>query len=242
MGPNNTQAFPKGKKLKLLGVLEPSLIPLSLLCWSKARISQKRQGFSICTEQNPQDPWKRNWAVIWGGAKRMGGGKRTRERALPKIFGPLQKSFWSALSWIFIQEKQSNDTLGGWKTYRTRGGPKPIFGRGVIHEVFHPPLFSTLPWRPLKKGKNTRTLRNSGPEKRVITKGVFSLEKFLESLKSLDSLELLENGRILLHFPQSGGFPKSLESLNSLESLENGLFWKDPFSKRPLFPSPSNDN
>ena len=33
-------------------------------------------------------------------------------------------------------------------------------------------------------------------------------------------------------FPQSRG---SLESLKSLESLEHGLFWKDPFSKRPLF-------
>ena len=52
-----------------------------------------------------------NWAVIWGGggAKRMGGGKRTRQRALPKMFEPLQKS-WSALSWIFVQEKQSTDT------------------------------------------------------------------------------------------------------------------------------------
>ena len=50
------------------------------------------------------------WAVIWGGAKRMGGGKRTRERTLPEFFGPLQKWFWSALSWIFIQEKQSTDT------------------------------------------------------------------------------------------------------------------------------------
>ena len=58
----------------------------------------------------------------------------------------------------------------------------------------------------------------SGPEEGVITKGVSSLE---ESLKSLDSLECLGNGRILLYFPQSGG---SLESLNSLESLENGLF------------------
>ena len=73
---------------------------------------------------------------------------------------------------------------------------------------------------------------SSGPEKGVITKGVFSFE---ESLKSLDSLESLENGRVLLCFPQSGC---SLESLNSLESLENGLFWKDPFSKRPLFPNP----
>ena len=75
----------------------------------------------------------------------MGGGKRTRGGALPKIFGPLQKSFLSALSWIFVQEKQSADAWGGWKTYRTRGGPKPLFGRGVIREVFHPPPFSTPP-------------------------------------------------------------------------------------------------
>ena len=63
----------------------------------------------------------------------------------------------------------------------------------------------------------------SGPEKGVITKGVFSLEKSLESLKSLDSLESLENGRNLLSCPQSGGSLETLESLNSLESLENGL-------------------
>ena len=61
----------------------------------------------------------------------------------------------------------------------------------------------------------------SGPEKGVITKGVFSLE---ESLESLNSLESLENGRNLLCFPQFGKSLKSLESLNSLESLENGLF------------------
>ena len=58
----------------------------------------------------------------------------------------------------------------------------------------------------------------SGPEKRIITKGVSSLEETLEALESLDSLE---NGRILLYFPESGG---PLNSLKSLESLENGLF------------------
>ena len=31
------------------------------------------------------------------------------------------------------------------------GGPKPLFGRGVIREVFLPPLFSTPPCRPLKE-------------------------------------------------------------------------------------------
>ena len=68
------------------------------------------------------------------------------------------------------------------------------------------------------------TKMNSGPEKEVTTKGVFSLAESLESLKFLDSLESLENGRILLCFPQSGGSLETLESLNSLESLEHGLF------------------
>ena len=67
-----------------------------------------------------------------------------------------------------------------------------------------------------------RLTNNSGPEKGVITKGVFSLE---ESLESLNSLESLEDGRPVLYSPQSGGSLKSLASLeNSLESLENGLF------------------
>ena len=30
------------------------------------------------------------------------------------------------------------------------GGPKPLFGRGVIREVFLPPLFSTPPWHALR--------------------------------------------------------------------------------------------
>ena len=64
----------------------------------------------------------------------------------------------------------------------------------------------------------------AGPEKGVITIGVFSLEESLESLKSLKSLESPENDRILLCFPQSGGSLESLESLNSLKSLEDGLF------------------
>ena len=64
----------------------------------------------------------------------------------------------------------------------------------------------------------------SGPGKGVITKGVFPLENSLESLKSLNSLESLGNGRNLLCFPQSGGSLETLDSLISLESLENGLF------------------
>ena len=56
-------------------------------------------------------------------------------------------------------------------------------------------------------------------EKGVITRGVFPLEESLEFLKSLNSLEFLENGRILFCFPQSGGSLESLESLNSQKKL-----------------------
>ena len=73
-------------------------------------------------------------------------------------------------------------------------------------------------------------------EKGVITQGVFSVEESLNSPKRLNSLESLENGQIILCFPQSGG---SLESLNSLESLGVMDFSEEPFSKRPLFPNPS---
>ena len=36
-------------------------------------------------------------------------------------------------------------------------------------------------------------------------------------------------------FHSRGGSLETLESLHSLESLENGLFWRDPFSRRPPF-------
>ena len=92
------------------------------------------------------------WAVIWGGAKRMGGGKRTRERALPKIVGPLQKSFWSALSWISVQEKQSTDMMShlrGVENVSVRGGVQNPLCGGVSFVrlstllFFHPPMASS---------------------------------------------------------------------------------------------------
>ena len=79
-----------------------------------------------------------------GGCKTYGGGKRTRERALLKNSGPFQKSFWSAQSWIFVQEKQSNDTRGGWKTYCTRGVQNLFLGR-VSFMRFSSPLFFPPP-------------------------------------------------------------------------------------------------
>ena len=81
--------------------------------------------------------------MIWGGAKRMGGGKRTRQSALPKIFGPLPKELLvrSVVDFCTGKNRALTPEEGGKRT--VRGGPKPLFGRGVIREVFHPPLFST---------------------------------------------------------------------------------------------------
>ena len=66
--------------------------------------------------------------------------------------------------------------------------------------------------------------RNIGNRKRAHCERGLSLEESLESQKSLISLESLEDGQILLCFPQSGGSLIALESLNSLESLGDGLF------------------
>ena len=42
--------------------------------------------------------------------KRMGGGKRTENALSRKFLDPSKKSAWSALSCLFVQEKQSTDT------------------------------------------------------------------------------------------------------------------------------------
>ena len=80
------------------------------------------------------------WAVIWGGAKRMGGGKPTRERALPeKFWTPPKKLLVCSVVDFCTGKKQSTDTRGGWKTYRTRGVQKPVLG-GVSFVRFSTPL------------------------------------------------------------------------------------------------------
>ena len=65
-------------------------------------------------------------------------------------------------------------------------------------------------------------------------KGVFSLEDSLEFLQSLDSLVSLENGRILLCFPESGGFSRTSRFSRisrKWTSLKRPLFQKTPFSE-----------
>ena len=103
-----------------------------------------------------------------------------------------------------------------------------------------------IQWRGPGDSVNRRTLKTekllsssptqkSGPEKGGhYERGLFTgeISKFSGS-----SRISRKNGRKLLSFPQSGGSLETLESPNSLESLENGFFWKDPFSKRPLFPN-----
>ena len=191
----------------------PHLLPPEFSCVHKEhmglpkilRQEWKLGRYSFCPQMVPF-----NWAMIWGGAKNIGGGERTGERALPKVFGPLQRSFWSAQLWILLGKTKStvkaglleycwnrleiysgrsdnrksnfrgaseealleglltvhpDRILGFSDLYRKDrattprgvenvpyegGGPRPIFGRGVIREVFLPPYFSTPPpWRPL---------------------------------------------------------------------------------------------
>ena len=85
-----------------------------------------------------------NWAVTWGCAKRMGGGKRTRERALPKFLDPSQgASVLLCCGFLYTKDRALTPERGGkrtlrgwsktpfWKGCHSRGVPPPSF--------FHPP-------------------------------------------------------------------------------------------------------
>ena len=69
----------------------------------------------------------------------MGRGKRTRERALPKTLDPSKRASGLFCRGFLYRKNRALTPEGGGK--RTVRGPKPLFGRGVIREVFHP-LFS----------------------------------------------------------------------------------------------------
>ena len=80
----------------------------------------------------------------------MGGGKRTRERALPRIFGPLQNSLWSALSWILYRKNRALTPEGGGRRTVQRGVQNPFLGgvsfvRFSYPLFFHPPKASSEP-------------------------------------------------------------------------------------------------
>ena len=127
--------------------LQSILISVSIsLTWSKTQELIDNQKLAVRKSPNKSRHRSRyHWAVI-GGCKTYGGRKTHQRTRSPEIFWTPQKGFWSALSWIFVQEKQSTHT---WDV-PYEGGPQPLFGRGVIREVFHPPFFSTPPRRPVK--------------------------------------------------------------------------------------------
>ena len=88
-----------------------------------------------------------------GGAKRMGGGKRTRERALPKIFGPLQKSLLLLVCSVvdFCTEKRRPLTPERRGKRTVRGKVQDPFLGGVLFVRFSTPRFfhPPPPLRPL---------------------------------------------------------------------------------------------
>ena len=50
----------------------------------------------------------------------------------------------------FLCRKTRALTPEGVENVPYEGGSTTLFGRGVIRDVFLPPLFATPPWRPLK--------------------------------------------------------------------------------------------
>ena len=76
----------------------------------------------------------------------MGGGKRTRDRALPKNAGPLQKKRASGLlSRGFVYRRNRATRPEGVETVPVpyEGGPNPFLG-GVSFVRFSSPLFFVL--------------------------------------------------------------------------------------------------
>ena len=116
-------------------------------------------------------------------------------------------------------------------------------------EVRHPPpILSASPWTQETRGgcgwpkfvseklwgKLFGTGKRRHYERGFFNGGISRISKISKFSKSL------ENGRILLYFPQSGGSLEYLESQNSLESRDTRkwTFLKWPLSKRPLFSEP----
>ena len=93
--------------------------------------------------------WRVQNVNVWGE-------ENVPENALSRKFLDPSKRASGLLCREFLYRKNRALTPeGGGKRTVRGGGPKPLFGRGVIREVFHPPLFSTPPWRPLKNEKDS---------------------------------------------------------------------------------------
>ena len=91
-----------------------------------------------------------------GGCKTYGGWKTYQRTRSPENFWTPPKRAAGLLCRGFLYRKNRALTReGGVENVPYEGGPKPLFGRGVIREVFHPPPFSTPPWRPLNNWEPT---------------------------------------------------------------------------------------
>ena len=68
-----------------------------------------------------------SWAMIWGGARRMGGGKRTRERLLQKMFRtPKRASGVLSLGFLYRTDRATTPEGRG-KHSRLRGVQNPFW-------------------------------------------------------------------------------------------------------------------
>ena len=85
-----------------------------------------------------------------GGCKTYGGEENVPENALSRKFWTPQKELLVCSVIDSCRGKTEHRHLRGVENVPYEGGPKPLFGRGVIREVFHPPLFPPPLWRPLR--------------------------------------------------------------------------------------------
>ena len=89
-----------------------------------------------------------------GGCKTYGGRKTYQRTYPPEKFWTPPKELLVCSVVDFCTGKTEQRHLRGVENVPYEGGPKPLFGRGVIREVFLPPPFSTPPWRRLDCGCN----------------------------------------------------------------------------------------
>ena len=76
-----------------------------------------------------------------GGVQNVWGEENVPENALSrKILDPSKRASGLLCRGFLYRKNRALTPEGGGKR-TARGGPKPRFGRGVIREVFHPPLF-----------------------------------------------------------------------------------------------------
>ena len=110
---------------------------------------------SICSS-SIQGQFCQNLGRDMGGCKTYGGWKTYQRTRSPENFWTPPKELLVCCVVDFCRRKTEHWHVRGVENVPYEGGPKPLFGRGVIREVFHPPLFSTPPWRPLENIRHSR--------------------------------------------------------------------------------------